>query len=92
PSGTWLSVMFYGFGFGLTFPAVHLVAYEGAPSHLRGTALAVLHAFYSLGYTLGPASAGAMSDSAGTLGVGVAVLLWVLALGLIRRAQSTVQV
>ncbi len=87
PLGTWLSVLLYGIGFGLTFPAVHLVAYEGASSHLRGTALAVLHAFYSLGYTLGPATAGAMDALSGTVGAGFALLLFAFAFGLIQRER-----
>ncbi len=90
PSGTWFSVLMYGLGFGLTFPAVHLVAYEGAPLHLRGTALAVLHAFYSLGYTLGPASAGVVDAFAGTVGAGLALLLLVLAFHLLRCGREQV--
>ncbi|MCS7273029.1 MAG: MFS transporter [Fimbriimonadales bacterium] len=68
----------YGVGFGLTFPAVHVAAFEHAPSHRRGTSLAMLHACYSLGYVLGPAAAGmAGAAGAGSVGalVGTALLL-----------------
>lgn len=58
PMGAWVWALLAGAGFGLAFPAVHLLAYEGAPASLRGSALALLHAFYSLGYIVGPALAG----------------------------------
>ncbi|MEN3001483.1 MAG: hypothetical protein ABDI19_06530, partial [Armatimonadota bacterium] len=58
PAGAWGAAGLFGIGFGLCFPAVHLLTYEGAAAHLRGTALALLYAFYSLGYVLGPISAG----------------------------------
>lgn len=54
PQGTMGAMALYGIGFGLTFPAVHLLAFEKAPAFARGTALALLHSFYSLGYVLGP--------------------------------------
>ncbi|MCS7064802.1 MAG: MFS transporter, partial [Fimbriimonadales bacterium] len=58
PYGAWGAIALFGLGFGLCFPAVHLLTYEGVASHLRGVALALLYAFYSLGYVLGPTSAG----------------------------------
>lgn len=58
PAGAWLWAVLGGVGFGLAFPAVHLLAFEGAPESMRGSALAVLHAFYSLGYVMGPGLAG----------------------------------
>lgn len=83
PTGTWGAVLVYGLGFGLTYPAVHLIAFEGVPQHLRGTALAVLYAFYALGYVLGPAVSGAVYSYgiAGIVGAGVcagavAISLW----------------
>lgn len=69
PTGMWGVVMLYGVGFGLTFPAVHLVAFEGAPDTQRGVSLALLHSVYSLGYVIGPAAAGiAGATAAGYLG------------------------
>ncbi len=78
PSGMWSVVVLYGIGFGLTFPAVHLLVFEGAPDTMRGVSLALLHAVYSLGYVLGPAAAGwvgaAAAGYAGAL-VGVSALI-----------------
>lgn len=79
PYGAWVSVTLYGIGFGLTFPAVHLLAYDHAPGHLRGTALAGVQAFYSLGYVLGPLAAGYLPLIAGTLGAGVVFAMLMLA-------------
>jgi DHA1 family multidrug resistance protein-like MFS transporter len=79
PVGTWVSVVFYGIGFGLTFPAVNLLAYDHAPGYLRGTALAMVQAFYSLGYVLGPLTAGYTPTLAGTVGAGVALVMLILA-------------
>ncbi len=77
PTGTYVVVLLYGVGFGLTYPAVHLLVFEGVPLHLRGTALAMLYAFYSLGYVLGPAVSGAVYayGLAGIVGVGVSGLM-----------------
>jgi len=79
PTGMWGVVVLYGIGFGLAFPAVHLTAFEGAPDTMRGVSLALLHAVYSLGYVLGPATAGlvgaAAAGYAGALvGVGALIL------------------
>lgn len=80
PQGVWLAVALYGIGFGLTFPAVHLAAFEHAPSHGRGVSLAMLHAFYSLGYVLGPAAAGLIgAEWAGVMGALVGATLLVVA-------------
>lgn len=69
PSGAWLAAALFGVGFGLTFPAVHLAAFENAPDTMRGAGLAILHAFYSLGYVIGPAAAGlAGASAAGYIG------------------------
>jgi MFS family permease len=62
PSGAWSAVLLFGVGFGLGFPAVHLLTYEGVEAHQRGTAFALLYAFYSLGYVLGPTSAGLAAE------------------------------
>ncbi|OYT72607.1 MAG: hypothetical protein CFK48_02430 [Armatimonadetes bacterium CP1_7O] len=63
-TGMWAVVTLYGVGFGLTFPAVHLAAFEGAPDARRGVSLALLHSFYSLGYVMGPAAAGVVGTAA----------------------------
>ncbi|GIV08955.1 MAG: MFS transporter [Fimbriimonadales bacterium] len=69
PAGAWLAAALFGLGFGLTFPAVHLAAFENAPDTMRGASLAILHAFYSLGYVVGPAAAGLVgAGAAGYLG------------------------
>ncbi len=81
PNGTWISVLLYGVGFGLTFPAVNLLAFDHAPDHLRGTALAVLQAFFSLGYVLGPITAGVAPSFAGTIAAFVALVM----VGLVTR-------
>lgn len=73
PLGTMGAVALYGVGFGLTFPAVHLLAFEKAPAFARGTALALLHSFYSLGYVLGP-PLGDVVPFACYTGAGVAAL------------------
>jgi MFS family permease len=87
PQAFWGVVVLYGVGFGLAFPAVHLGAFEGAPDHLRGVSLALLHAFYSLGYVLGPAVAGAVGAAyAGYTGAAFGTALLVAILGL-RRAR-----
>lgn len=78
PQGTWLAVVLYGVAFGLSFPAVHLVAYEQTPGHLRGTALAGVQGFYSLGYVLGPLAAGYAPLWAGTIAAGVALAMLAL--------------
>lgn len=64
PTGMWGVVTLYGVGFGLTFPAVHLAAFEGAPDARRGVSLALLHSVYSLGYVMGPAAAGVVGTAA----------------------------
>lgn len=89
PAGAWLAAALFGVGFGLTFPAVHLAAFENAPDTMRGAGLAILHAFYSLGYVIGPAAAGLVgAGAAGYLGafVGAAIAL---AAALQRRATSS---
>ncbi len=70
PYGAWSAIGLFGLGFGLCFPAVHLLSYERVAPYLRGTALALLYVFYSLGYVLGPLSAGYASGNfqAGWLG------------------------
>ncbi|MCX7992505.1 MAG: hypothetical protein N2651_02420, partial [Fimbriimonadales bacterium] len=83
PSGMWGVVVLYGIGFGLTFPAVHLTAFENAPDTMRGVSLALLHAVYSLGYVAGPVAAGfAGAANAGYVGafVGAGVLIFALTL------------
>lgn len=78
PAALWGVAALYGVGFGLAFPAVHLGAFEGAPEYLRGVSLALLHAFYSLGYVLGPAGAGVVgAESAGYLGAAFGAVLLV---------------
>lgn len=78
PQAFWGVAVLYGVGFGLAFPAVHLGAFEGAPDHLRGVSLALLHAFYSLGYVLGPAAAGVVGAAyAGYLGAAFGAVLLV---------------
>jgi len=78
PQAFWSVAALYGVGFGLVFPAVHLGAFEGAPDHLRVVSLALLHAFYSLGYVLGPAMAGIVGAAhAGYLGAAFGIALLV---------------
>ena len=85
PQAFWGVAVLYGVGFGLAFPAVHLGAFEGAPDHLRGVSLALLHAFYSLGYVLGPAMAGVVGAAyAGYLGAAFGLVLLAATLGLRR--------
>jgi DHA1 family multidrug resistance protein-like MFS transporter len=85
PQAFWGVAVLYGVGFGLAFPAVHLGAFEGAPNHLRGVSLALLHAFYSLGYVLGPAMAGVVGAAyAGYTGAAFGAALLVATLGLQR--------
>jgi MFS family permease len=80
PTGMWGVVALYGVGFGLTFPAVHLAAFEGAPETRRGVSLALLHSVYSLGYVIGPAAAGvAGAATAGYIGALVGAGAFVLA-------------
>ena len=88
PQAFWGVAVLYGVGFGLAFPAVHLGAFEGAPNHLRGVSLALLHAFYSLGYVLGPAMAGVVGAAyAGYLGAAFGAVLLV-ATAAARAARS----
>jgi DHA1 family multidrug resistance protein-like MFS transporter len=88
PQAFWGVAVLYGVGFGLAFPAVHLGAFEGAPNHLRGVSLALLHAFYSLGYVLGPAAAGVVGAAyAGYLGAAFGAVLLV-ATAAARAARS----
>jgi DHA1 family multidrug resistance protein-like MFS transporter len=88
PQAFWGVAVLYGVGFGLAFPAVHLGAFEGAPDHLRGVSLALLHAFYSLGYVLGPAAAGVVGAAyAGYLGAAFGAVLLV-ATAAARAARS----
>jgi len=85
PQAFWGVAVVYGVGFGLAFPAVHLGAFEGAPEYLRGVSLALLHAFYSLGYVLGPATAGIVGAAyAGYLGAAFGIVLLAATLGLRR--------
>ncbi|MCS7301158.1 MAG: MFS transporter, partial [Fimbriimonadales bacterium] len=77
PYGMWAVAALYGIGFGLTFPAVHLAAFEHAPAQGRGVSLALLHACYSLGYVLGPFTAGLTGAAdAGYTGALVGALLF----------------
>jgi MFS family permease len=84
PSGALSAVLLFGVGFGLCFPAVHLLCYEGVEAHLRGTAFALLYAFYSLGYVLGPTSAGLAAERfpAGWVAAIVAGLSLLIAFGM----------
>ncbi|MFN4032176.1 MAG: MFS transporter [Fimbriimonadales bacterium] len=87
PTGAWAAAALFGVGFGLTFPATHLAAFEDAPDTMRGAALAILHAFYSLGYVIGPAAAGRVgSDAAGYWGAAFGAAI-VLAAALSRRRR-----
>ncbi|GBD06851.1 Bacillibactin exporter [bacterium HR21] len=51
----------YGVGFGLIFPAVHVLTFEQAPAEQRGSAFALLYVAYSGGLIAGPAAAGVLS-------------------------------
>lgn len=89
PQSLWGITVLYGVGFGLVFPAVHLGAFEAAPEHLRGVSLALLHAFYSLGYVLGPAAAGMVGAAyAGYLGAAFGAVL-LIATAAARRWRPT---
>lgn len=89
PTGAWLAVALFGVGFGLSFPAVHLAAFENAPNTMRGAGLAILHAFYSLGYVIGPAAAGLVgAGAAGYLGALMGVVI-TLAAGMQKRATDS---
>ncbi len=90
PYGAWSAVVLFGVGFGLCFPAVHLLAYESVESHLRGIALALLYAFYSLGYVLGPIGAGLLPANlpAGWMGALVAGFCLLMAFTLRERLKS----
>lgn len=81
PYGALSAIGLFGLGFGLCFPAIHLFSYEGVEAHLRGVALALLYAFYSLGYVLGPTSAGLAAGRfpAGVLSASVAAVCLLLA-------------
>jgi len=83
-----LLMVFYGIGFGLVFPALHVLVFEQAPAHLRGSAFAVLYIAYSGGIIVGPIVSGAIAQvlppgvvaagvACGTLGAVVAWLSWV---------------
>ncbi len=90
PSGAWAWALLGGVGFGLTFPAVHLLAFEHAPETARGSALAILHAFYSLGYVVGPALAGwlvahGFAGWGGAIGTAVALLIALRYTGIIYK-------
>jgi len=84
PLGALCAVLLFGISFGLCFPAVHLLTYEGVEAHQRGTAFALLYAFYSLGYVLGPTSAGLAAGQfpAGWLAAMVAGMSLLIALQL----------
>lgn len=58
-SGT---IVLYGLGFGLVFPATTAMVVTAAGRDRRGTAFGVYYAFYSLGVFLGPIMAGAVSS------------------------------
>jgi MFS family permease len=64
----------YGIGFGLVFPAIHVLTFDAAPPQLRGTAFAALYVAYSGGIILGPVVAGSLSGYVlpGLLGASVA--------------------
>ncbi|CUU02310.1 MAG: MFS transporter [Fimbriimonadales bacterium] len=90
PTGAWLWALLGGVGFGLTFPAVHLLAFEHAPESARGSALAILHAFYSLGYVAGPALAGwlvaqSVAGWGGAIGAAAALLIALRYTGIIQK-------
>lgn len=53
----------YGIGFGLLFPALHLVVFEHAPVGLRGSAFALLYLCYSGGLIAGSLTSGAIAGS-----------------------------
>ena len=84
PLGALCAVLLFGMSFGLCFPAVHLLTYESVEAHQRGTAFALLYAFYSLGYVLGPTSAGLAAGQfpAGWLAAMVAGMSLLIALQL----------
>ncbi|MEN3026418.1 MAG: MFS transporter [Chlorobiota bacterium] len=52
----------YGIGFGLVFPALHVLVAEHAPASLRGSAFALLYVFYSAGIIAGPIVAGLVTS------------------------------
>lgn len=90
PSDAWAWALSGGVGFGLAFPAVHLLAFEHAPETARGSALAILHAFYSLGYVAGPALAGWLvahgsAGWGGAIGTAVALLIALRCTGIIHK-------
>ncbi|MCS6965743.1 MAG: MFS transporter [Candidatus Kapabacteria bacterium] len=72
----------YGIGFGLVFPAVHVLTFDHAPASLRGSAFGLLYVFYSAGIIAGPIVAGLLSGTVApgivAAGVGGIVLLGVV--------------
>ncbi|MCW5934581.1 MAG: MFS transporter [Fimbriimonadia bacterium] len=88
PNGVLGAMVIFGAGFGLGFPAIHLLAFDRAPEAMRGTSLAVMHAFYSLGYVLGPLMAGGFADLQVAAGYPVALTAALLLMVAAARSRS----
>lgn len=70
-----ISLFVYGFGFGLSFPAISAAVADGAEDSRRGTAYGLLTAAFSVGAIVSPILAQSLSQWVSPFTVGAAVML-----------------
>jgi len=65
PPETYLSAAILGMGFGLTVPALQMLALATLPKNIRGVGSSIYTMFFDLGYLSGPLALGYLAESEG---------------------------
>jgi MFS family permease len=69
PAGLFVGVSIFAVGSALTFPALMLLALRGTPASQRGAVIGTFTAFVDLGFGIGPATLGVVSEAFGYEGL-----------------------
>jgi len=65
PPEAYLSAAILGMGFGLTVPALQMLALAALPKNIRGVGSSIYTMFFDLGYLSGPLALGYLAESEG---------------------------
>jgi MFS family permease len=69
PAGLFIGVSIFAVGSSLAFPGLMMLALRGAPASQRGAVIGTFTAFVDLGFGIGPATLGAVSEAFGYRGL-----------------------
>jgi MFS family permease len=68
-AGLFIGVSIFAVGSSLAFPGLMMLALRGAPASQRGAVIGTFTAFVDLGFGIGPATLGAVSEAFGYRGL-----------------------